>query len=166
MESLITVAHFDVMAKVMLTAAIVMGLSYATEWFNAWYGGDPTDRNLVVFEFTGAYAPMFWTMLACNVTIPQAFWFSAVRQRIFAVFLISVLINIGMWFERILIIWNTLSHDYMPSMWRLFIPTFWDWVTTFGSLGLFALMYLVFVRLIPVVSMHEVRHLVAEEQSP
>jgi len=166
MESLITVAHFDVMAKVMLTAAIVMGLSYATEWFNAWYGGDPTDRNLVIFEFTGAYAPMFWIMLVCNVAIPQAFWFSAVRQRIFAVFLISVLINIGMWFERILIIWNTLSHDYTPSVWRLFIPTFWDWVTTFGSLGLFALMYLVFVRLIPVVSMHEVRRLVAQEQTP
>lgn len=165
MESLITVAHFDVMAKVMLTAAIVMGVSYATEWFNAWYGGDPTDRKLVAFEFTGAYAPMFWTMLACNVAIPQAFWFSAVRQRISAVFLISVLINIGMWFERILIIWNTLSHDYTPSMWRLFIPTFWDWVTTFGSLGLFALMYLVFVRLIPVVSMHEVRRLIAEERS-
>lgn len=165
MESLITVAHFDVMAKVILTAAIVMGVSYATEWFNAWYGGDPTDRKLVAFEFTGAYAPMFWTMLACNVAIPQAFWFSAVRQRISAVFLISVLINIGMWFERILIIWNTLSHDYTPSMWRLFIPTFWDWVTTFGSLGLFALMYLVFVRLIPVVSMHEVRRLIAEERS-
>jgi Ni/Fe-hydrogenase subunit HybB-like protein len=165
MESLITVAHFDVMAKVMLTAAIVMGVSYATEWFNAWYGGDPTDRKLVAFEFTGAYAPMFWTMLACNVAIPQAFWFSAVRQRISAVFLISVLINIGMWFERILIIWNTLSHDYTPSMWRLFIPTFWDWVTTFGSLGLFALMYLVFVRLIPVVSMHEVRRLIVEERS-
>ncbi|MBV1698041.1 MAG: polysulfide reductase NrfD [Hyphomicrobiales bacterium] len=165
MESLITVAHFDVIAKVMLTAAIVMGVSYATEWFNAWYGGDPTDRKLVAFEFTGAYAPMFWTMLACNVAIPQAFWFSAVRQRISAVFLISVLINIGMWFERILIIWNTLSHDYTPSMWRLFIPTFWDWVTTFGSLGLFAVMYLVFVRLIPVVSMHEVRRLIAEERS-
>ena len=115
------------------------------------------------FEFTGAYAPMFWALLACNVVIPQAFWFASVRRNIVAVFVIAVLINVGMWLERILIIWNTLSHDYMPSTWRLFIPTIWDWITTFGSLGLFALMFLVFVRLVPVVSMHEVRKLVAEE---
>ena len=163
MQSLITVAHFDVMAKVMLAASIIMGLSYANEWFNGWYGGEHADRSLVAFEFTGAYAPLFWTLLLCNVVIPQAFWFAAVRDNIAAVFAIAVLINIGMWLERILIIWNTLSHDYMPGMWRLFIPTIWDWITTLGSLGLFALMYLVFVRLVPVVSMHEVRKLVAEE---
>ena len=165
MQSLITVAHFDVMAKVMLAAAIIMGMSYATEWFDGWYGGERADRSLVAFEFTGAYAPLFWTLLLCNVVIPQAFWFAAVRTNIIAVFAIAVLINVGMWLERILIIWNTLSHDYSPSMWRLFLPTIWDWITTFGSLGLFALMYLVFVRLVPVVSMHEVRKLVAEERA-
>jgi molybdopterin-containing oxidoreductase family membrane subunit len=166
MESLITIAHFDVMAKVMLAASIIMGISYSTEWFNAWYGGEHADRSLVVFEFTGSYAPMFWALLLCNVAIPQAFWFGGVRRSIVGVFIIAVIINIGMWLERILIIWNTLSHDYMPSMWRLFLPTVWDWITTFGSLGLFALMYLVFVRFIPVVSMHEVRRLVAEEIAP
>ena len=77
-----------------------------------------------------------------------------------------MLINVGMWLERILIIWNTLSHDYLPSAWRLFIPTIWDWLTTFGSLGLFALMFLVFARLLPVVSMHEVRALVARGETP
>lgn len=163
MQSLITVAHFDVMAKVMLAASIIMGLSYASEWFNGWYGGEHADRSLVAFQFTGAYAPLFWTLLLCNGVIPQAFWFAAVRENIAAVFAIAVLINIGMWLERILIIWNTLSHDYMPGMWRLFIPTIWDWITTLGSLGLFALMYLIFVRLVPVVSMHEMRKLVAEE---
>ena len=165
MQGLITLAHFDVMAKIMLAAAIIMGLSYASEWFNAWYGGEHADRSLVVFEFTGAYAPMFWALLLCNVVIPQAFWFAAVRRNLVAVFVIAILINIGMWLERILIVWNTLSHDYAVSMWRLFLPTAWDWITTFGSLGLFALMYLVFVRLIPVVSMHEVRKLVEEEGS-
>ena len=163
MQSLITVAHFDVMAKVMLVASIIMGLSYASEWFNGWYGGEHADRSLVAFAFTGSYAPLFWTLLLCNVVIPQAFWLAAVRDNIAAVVAIAVLINIGMWLERILIIWNTLSHGYMPGMWRLFIPTIWDWITTFGSLGLFALMFLVFVRLMPVVSMHEVRKLVAEE---
>jgi molybdopterin-containing oxidoreductase family membrane subunit len=163
MEALITTAHFDVMAKIMLAAAIIMGLSYATEWFNAWYGGEHADRSLVAFEFAGAYAPMFWALLLCNVIVPQAFWFPSVRASICACFVIAVLINIGMWLERILIIWNTLSHDYSVSMWRLFLPTVWDWITTVGSLGLFALMYLVFVRLLPVVSMHEVRKLVDEE---
>jgi molybdopterin-containing oxidoreductase family membrane subunit len=164
MEGVITLAHFDVMARVMLAASVIMGLSYATEWFNAWYGGDRAERGLVVFEFTGAYAPMFWALLLCNVAIPQAFWFRAVRTSIVGVFMVSIVINIGMWLERILIIWNTLSHDYTPSMWRLFLPTVWDWITTFGSLGLFALMFLVFVRFVPVVSIHEVRKLVAEEQ--
>ena len=165
MQGLITLAHFDVMAKIMLAAAIIMGLSYGSEWFNAWYGGEHADRSLVIFEFTGAYAPMFWVLLLCNVVIPQAFWFAAVRRNVVTVFVIAILINIGMWLERILIIWNTLSHDYAVSMWRLFLPTAWDWITTFGSLGLFALMYLVFVRLIPVVSMHEMRKLVDEEGS-
>ena len=166
MHGLITTAHFDVMAKVMLAASIIMGLSYATEWFNAWYGGERADRSLVMFEFAGHYAPMFWALLLCNVVIPQAFWWAAVRRSVIAVFIIAVIINIGMWLERILIIWNTLSHDYMPSAWRVFFPTLWDWMITFGSLGPFALMFLVFVRLIPVVSMHETRKLVAEGNRP
>jgi Ni/Fe-hydrogenase subunit HybB-like protein len=165
-ESLITERHFDVMAKIMLMAATIMGLSYATEWFNAWYGGEHAERGQVVFSFTGPYAPMFWTMLFCNVLVAQSFWFPAVRRSVVAVFVVAVLVNIGMWLERILIIWNTLSHDYLPSSWRLFLPTVWDWLTTFGSLGLFVLMFLIFVRLIPVVSMHEVKSLVAEEVRP
>jgi molybdopterin-containing oxidoreductase family membrane subunit len=165
MEGLITAAHFDVMAKIMLAASIIMGFSYATEWFNAWYGGERADRSLVVFEFVGSYAPMFRTLLFCNVLIPQAFWFAPIRSNVTAVFVIAVVINIGMWLERILIVWNTLSHDYSISMWRLFLPTVWDWITTIGSLGLFALMYLTFVRFIPVVSMHEVRQLVDAERA-
>ena len=86
------------------------------------------------------------------------------RSSIAAVFVIAVLINVGMWLERILIVWNTLSHDYMPSAWRLFLPTVWDWLMTIGSLGLFALAFLIFVRLIPAVSMHETRRLAAGEE--
>jgi molybdopterin-containing oxidoreductase family membrane subunit len=97
------------------------------------------------------------------VLAPQAFWFRAVRRSIAAVFALAVAINVGMWLERILIIWNTLSHGYTPSMWRLYLPTIWDWLTTFGSLGFFIFLFLIFVRLVPTVSMHEVRDLVAEE---
>jgi Ni/Fe-hydrogenase subunit HybB-like protein len=163
LQALITIEHFDVMAKVMLAASIIMGLSYATEWFAAWYHGDRAERWLVAFAFTGAYAPLYRCMLLFNVLIPQAFWFARVRRGIVAIVLISILINVGMWLERLLIVLNTLSHDYMPSMWRLFMPTLWDWLLLLGSLGLFALLYLLLVRLFPMVSMHEVRRLVSEE---
>jgi Ni/Fe-hydrogenase subunit HybB-like protein len=163
LEPLITVEHFEVMAKIMLAASLIMGLSYASEWFTAWYGGERADRSFVVFEFTGAYAPLYGALLFCNVFVPQALWFAAIRRNIVAVFTIAAVINIGMWLERILIVWNTLSHDYLPSSWRLFIPTIWDWLLLFGSLGLFALMFLVFVRIFPAVSMHEMRSLIEEQ---
>ena len=95
--------------------------------------------------------------------MPQLFWLPGIRRNIVAVFIIAIIINIGMWLERILIVWNTLSHDYLPSSWRLFIPTIWDWLLLFGSLGLFALMFLVFVRIFPAVSIHEVRGLIQEQ---
>ena len=163
LQPLITVAHFDVMAKIMLAASLIMGLSYTSEWFTAWYGGERADRSFLVFQFTGAYAPVYGALLACNVLVPQAFWFAAVRRNVVAAFGIAVIINIGMWIERILIVWNTLSHDYLPSSWRLFMPTIWDWLLLFGSLGFFALMFLVFVRIFPAVSMHEVRSLIEEQ---
>jgi len=162
-QALITREHFDVMAKVMLAASIIMGLSYATEWFDAWYHGERAERWLVIFEFTGAYAPYYWAMLLFNVVVPQAFWFKRVRRRVMAVVAISVLINIGMWLERMGIVWNTLSHGFSPSMWRLFTPTIWDWMLLSGSLGLFAFLYLILVRLFPMISMHEVRRLLFEE---
>ncbi|HZL32031.1 MAG TPA: NrfD/PsrC family molybdoenzyme membrane anchor subunit [Pseudolabrys sp.] len=163
MQAIVTIDHFDVMAKIMLAASLIMGLSYATEWFAAWYGGEHADRSLVVYMFTGTYAPMMWALLACNVFIPQLFWWRAIRRNIKAVCVIGVLINVGMWLERILIIWNTLSHGFLPSMRRSFVPTFWDWSLLLGSLGFFAFMFLLFVRLVPAVSMHEVRKLVHDE---
>jgi molybdopterin-containing oxidoreductase family membrane subunit len=163
LQPVVTTEHFDVMAKIMLAASIVIGLSYLTEWFNAWYTGEPAERSLLRFVFSGAYAPLFFAMLFCNVLAPQAFWIASVRRSIAAVFLVAIIINIGMWLERILIIWNTLSHGFVPSMWRLYLPTIWDWMITAGSLGFFTFLFLIFVRLVPVVSMHEVRDLVAEE---
>ncbi len=162
LQALITVEHFDVMAKITLAASIIMGLSYATEWYMAWYSGNSADRDLVAFMFSGAYAPLYYAQLFCNVLAPQAFWWSATRRNVMAVFVVAILINVGMWLERILIIWMTLSHGFLPSTWRLFQPTAWDWLTLFGSLGLFATMFLVFVRVIPSVSMHEVKRDVIE----
>jgi Ni/Fe-hydrogenase subunit HybB-like protein len=163
LQALITPQHFDVMARFMLAASLIMGLSYASEWFAAWYGGASAERSLVSFEFTGAYAPLYWAMLLFNVVLPQTFWLVRVRRHIVAVVVIAVFINIGMWLERITIVWNTLAHGYLPSMWRMFVPTLLDWSLLFGSLGLFAFLYLLLVRIFPMVSMHEVRRLVFEE---
>jgi molybdopterin-containing oxidoreductase family membrane subunit len=163
LQAFITHEHFNVMAKIMLAASIIMGLSYMSEWFAAWYHGERAERSLTAFQFTGSYVPLYWAMLLFNVAVPQLFWFARVRRSVVAVVSIAVLINIGMWLERIGIVMNTLSHDYLPSMWRLFVPTFWDWALLAGSLGFFAFLYLLLVRIFPMVSMHEVRKLVFEE---
>jgi molybdopterin-containing oxidoreductase family membrane subunit len=164
LEPIITVRHFDAMAKVLLTAAIAMFYCYASEWFMAWYGGAHAERTLVAHLFVGDYAPLYWLLLICNVVVPQAVWFPAIRRSIPAIVAIAIAIDIGMWIERILIIWNTLSHDYAVSMWRLFYPTLWDWILLFGPLGFFAAMYLCAVRLLPAAAMHEMRKLAHEER--
>ncbi len=156
LQALITPAHFDAIAKFLLFGSIVLGLSYATEWFMAWYGGEPAERDMVRYMFGGDYGALYWLMLACNVVAPQLFWWRAARRSLVVVCVVAVLINLGMWLERILIVWNTLSHGFLPGTWRVFTPTLWDWLLLAGSLGLFALLYLLFCRLLPVVSMHEV----------
>jgi Ni/Fe-hydrogenase subunit HybB-like protein len=165
LQHIITTRHFDAMGKILLAGAIVMGISYATEWFMAWYGGEHAERGVLRFEFTGPYAPLYWMMLACNVVVPQLLWFRRMRTGLLATFAIAIIINIGMWLERILIIWNTLSHGYLPSMRRLFHPTLWDWATLATSFGVFAFLFLCFVRLVPAVAMHDVNKRLHEEQA-
>ncbi len=163
LQALVTDKHFDLIAQILVMSSLVMGASYATEWFMAWYGADTAPRHVVHFEFTGAYAPIYWAMLLFNVILPQIFWLPAARRSVLLICLVSILINVGMWFERILIIWMTLGHDYMPSMRRLFYPTVADWLFLFAPLGFFAFLFLVFVRLLPSISIHEVRELKHEE---
>lgn len=163
-EPFITVWHFEVIGRVLLMASVVMGLSYASEWFWAWMGGDRSERHLIQFLFTGPYAPLYYGQLLFNVVVPQALWFPAVRKNILATVLISIIINVGMWLERILIVWSTLSRDYLPSMWRIFLPTVWDWALLFGSMGAFVFLFMIFVRILPALPAHELRRLWLEEQ--
>jgi molybdopterin-containing oxidoreductase family membrane subunit len=160
LEGLIVPHHFDAMARIILAASIVMGASYAAEWFSAWWGGEAADRRVVAFEFTGPYAPFYWAMLLGNVAAPQLFWAKRLRTRPAALIGVSVAVLIGMWLERILIITSSLSLGYEPSFWRLYAPTFVDFLILAGTLGAFLLLFLLFARLIPVISMHEVRKLV------
>ena len=164
LEGLIRPAHFDAIARVMLAAACVMGVSYATEWWSAWWSGDPYDLRQVRFALAGPYRLLEWAMLTCNVAIPQLFWWPAMRRSTATLASVAVAVLVGMWLERILILLNTLSIGYVPSFWRLYMPTAIDFVILAGTLGLFALLMLVFARLLPVVSMYEVRALVGERR--
>jgi Ni/Fe-hydrogenase subunit HybB-like protein len=163
LQAIITRRHFEVMARILLMASIVMFYSYATEWFMGWYGGEHADREVVRFEFTGTYAPLYWALLACNCLIPQLLWWPFARRSLFILIPVAIAINIGMWLERILIVWNTLSHGYMPSLWRTFHFTFWDWSFLVAPLGLFAFLFLIFMRLVPSISMFDVRELAHQE---
>jgi molybdopterin-containing oxidoreductase family membrane subunit len=163
LEGIITDNHFEVMARLLLLASIVMGYSYATEWFMAWYGGEHNERAVTAFSFAGSYAPLFWMLLACNVVLPQLLWWPRARRSLPILLGLSVAILIGMWLERILIIFNTLSHDYMPSMWRVFHFGFWDASFIIAPFGLFALLFLLFIRLLPAVSMFDMRELAHRE---
>jgi Ni/Fe-hydrogenase subunit HybB-like protein len=164
LEALILPVHFDMMARIVLAAAIVMGASYAAEWWSAWWSGDASDIRLVRYEFAGSYAPLFWAMLACNVLAPQLFWLARFRASTVAQVGVALAVLVGMWLERILIILNTLSTGYVPSFWRVYAPTLVDFAILAGSIAIFVLIMLVFARLLPVVSIHEARAVLAEER--
>ena len=163
LAGVIVPAHFDVMARVILAAGIVMGASYAAEWFTAAWSGDAADLRVVRYEFAGHYAWAYWAMLACNVAAPQLFWWPRWRTDPRALVGVALAVLVGMWLERILIILNTLSLGYEPSFWRTYAPTLVDFAILAGTVGAFVALLLVFARLLPVVSMHETRALVARE---
>jgi len=155
LEEVVTPRHFEVMGKVVLAGSVTLCIAYGTEWFTAWYSGEHAEREHLANLFTGTYAPLYLLMLACNLVVPQLLWFPAVRRRIGAVVAVTLILNVGMWLERILIIWNTLSHGHLPTMWSVFVPTRWDWMLLGGSIAFFALLFLVFARLLPAVAMHD-----------
>ena len=163
LEALILPAHFDAMARIILAAAIVMGASYAAEWFSAVWSGDAADLRVVRYAFAGDYRAFYWAMLACNVVAPQLFWVRRWRTSPAVLIGVAVAVLTGMWLERILIILDTLSIGYEPSFWRTYAPTLIDLTILGGSVAAFAMLMLLFARVLPVVSMHEVRRLVAEE---
>ena len=142
-----------------------MGISYLTEWFTTWYGGARIEQEHLRYLFAGDYAPLYYLMLACNVLVPQLLWSGRLRRHIPTAFVVSIVINIGMWLERILIIWNTLSHAHLPSMRHVFIPTFWDWATLGCSIGVFGFAFFCFVRLLPSVAMHDLNKRLHQEKA-
>jgi molybdopterin-containing oxidoreductase family membrane subunit len=165
LTDLITARHLDNLARMVLAAGLFVGYSYAVEIFTAFYGGDPYETALAKHRLSGHFAWTFWIAVSCNVLSIQALWFRAVRASSAALFAIGLLVLAGMWFERFMLIVTTLYRDFLPSSWGTFRPTFWDYATLGGSMGLFALLFLIFVRVLPVLPMFEMRKLVQRPEA-
>ena len=157
LEHIITLKHFDYMAKIMLLTGTIVGYAYATEFFTAWYSGNPYEVFTFLNRAGGPYAWAYWIMISCNVISPQIFWFKKARTSIPILFAASIVINIGMWFERFVIIVTSLHRDFLPSSWGYFTPTVWDVSCLLGSFGLFFTMFCLFVRFLPMVATAEVK---------
>src|SRR4051812_26777188 len=163
LENLITKKHLENMNKIMLATGTIVGYAYATEFFIAWYSGNPYERFTFLNRALGPYAWAYWTMISCNVISPQLFWFKRLRNSIPVMFTLSIFINIGMWFERFVIIATSLHRDFLPSSWGYFRPTIVDMLTFFGTFGLFLTLFLLFVRFLPMIAVSEVKGMVATE---
>jgi molybdopterin-containing oxidoreductase family membrane subunit len=137
---------------------------YFTEFFAAWRTGDVFDRYMALNRATGPYAPWFWLLLACNLLSPQVLWWKAMRRNALVLWSVAIVVNVGMWLERFIIVVTSLHRDYLPSSWGMFVPTFWDWSTFVGTLGLFAALVFLFIRYLPAISMAEMRRLVVRRE--
>jgi molybdopterin-containing oxidoreductase family membrane subunit len=156
-EHLITVRHLENMAKVILLTGSLVGYAYTLEFFIAWYGANEYEGFAFTNRAFGPYWWAYWTMVSCNVITPQIFWFKKMRTNVVVLFIASIFVNIGMWFERFVITVTSLHRDFMPSSWDYYSPTFWDVSTFVGSFGLFFTLFLLFIRFLPAIAIAEVK---------
>jgi Ni/Fe-hydrogenase subunit HybB-like protein len=168
LEDFITMRHLGNMAKVMLATGLIVAYGYMMETFMAFYSGNPFDRFLIINRMTGPYAFFYWMLIACNIAIPQIMWLRSVRNNVAILFVISLIVNVGMWLERFVIVVISLHRDFLPSSWGMYYPTRWDWATYVGTIGLFLTLLFLFIRFLPVISIYEMRTLVEEtdEEKP
>jgi molybdopterin-containing oxidoreductase family membrane subunit len=157
LEDLITMRHLDCMGKLMLGTGLIVGYGYAMEAFMSWYSGNPHEMFMYMTRATGPYRYFFWSLILCNILIPQSLWSKSVRQSIPRLFFVSIVVNIGMWLERFIIVITSLARDFLPSSWGMYYPTQWDWAVYIGTLGFFLVLMILFVRVLPSISIFEVR---------
>ena len=158
----ITKRHLDNMAKVMLATGLIVAYGYGVEAFMAWYSGNPYERFMIFNRATGPYAWSYWALIATNVVIPQLLWLKKVRANVLGLFIISLVVNVGMWLERFVIIVTSLHRDFLPSSWGMYTPTIWDVGTFVGTIGLFVSLLFLFIRVLPMISIFEMRTLLPE----
>jgi Ni/Fe-hydrogenase subunit HybB-like protein len=159
----VTKKHVDYSAQVMFATGMVVCFGYACEAWMAWYGHSLYEKQTSYQRMFGPYGWSYWALITCNFVIPQLLWSRRIRHNDLALMLISIMVLIGMWFERYVIV-ITLSREYMPSMWGRYAPTIWDWATMIGSLGLFLTLFMLFLRFLPMISITEMKELLPKEQ--
>jgi Ni/Fe-hydrogenase subunit HybB-like protein len=162
LQGLITDKHLDNMAKVMLATGLIVAYAYMLETFTAWYSGDVFESAAIWHRMTGPYASVYWSLITCNIVAPQTLWFKRVRGNPILLFIVSIIVLVGMWLERYVIIVTSLAQDFVPSSWGLFHATRWDWATYVGTIGLFLFLFFLFIRLLPMISIFEVRTLLPQ----
>jgi len=160
LEDYITVNHIELMNIIIIITGSIVGIAYITEFFIAWYSGVEAEQYAFINRATGPYWWAYATMMTCNVISPQLFWFKKIRTNIAATFILSIVVNIGMWFERFVIIVTSLHRDYLPSSWAMFYPTFYDVGVYLFTFGLFFTAFLLFAKFFPVINMAEVKSIV------
>jgi molybdopterin-containing oxidoreductase family membrane subunit len=157
LHDLITLNHLDNIAKILLLTGTIVGYAYSMEFFIAWYSGSPYEQFAFINRAFGPFAWAYWIMIFCNVVVPQIFWFRSMRRNATVLFVVSILVNIGMWFERFVIIVTTLVRDFVPANWSYFSPTVFDVLVFIGSFGLFLTLFLLFCRFLPIIALSEVK---------
>jgi hypothetical protein len=162
LEDFITERHLQNMAKVMLATGLIVGYGYLMEVFFAWYSGNPFEKFMMLNRVFGPYWYAYWALILFNILIPQALWSPRIRKSVSLVFLIALAVLIGMWLERYVIVITSLHRDFLPSSWGMYSPTIWDYATFAGTLGLFTMMMFLFIRFLPMISIAEMRTLLAD----
>jgi molybdopterin-containing oxidoreductase family membrane subunit len=156
-KNYITLDHMEVMNKIIMATGLMVGYAYASEFFVAWYSGNIYERAVFINRALGDYGWSYWMMVTCNTLIPQLFWFKAIRRSIPAMFVISIFVNIGMWFERFVITVTSLHHDFLPSNWGNYAWSVYDAAILCGSFGMFLTLFLLYLRLFPAISIAEIK---------
>ncbi|MGE3853073.1 MAG: NrfD/PsrC family molybdoenzyme membrane anchor subunit [Planctomycetota bacterium] len=163
LKTLITQRHIDNMCKIILVTGSIVGYAYITEYFIAWYSGVAAERFTFINRSLGPYWWAYWIMFSCNVFVPQIFWFKKMRSNIAVVFVVSIFVNIGMWFERFVIVVTSLHRDWVPAAWGYYTPTAVDIMTLIGSFGLFMTLFMLFLRFLPQIAIAEVKAVAMDE---
>jgi molybdopterin-containing oxidoreductase family membrane subunit len=164
LQDFITMRHLDNMGKVLLATGLIVGYGYMMEAFSAYYSGNQYERFMILNRMGGPYAIVYWCLVACNIVTPQFLWSRKVRSKAGALFAIAMVVNVGMWLERFVIVVTSLHRDFMPSAWGMYYPTRWDITTFIGTIGLFLALLFLFIRFLPLISIFEMRALVSEEE--
>jgi Ni/Fe-hydrogenase subunit HybB-like protein len=162
LQDFITMRHLDNMAKILLATGLMVTYGYVMEAFMSWYSGNGFEQYVTLNRMFGRYAPWYWTLIACNCLAPQILWFKSMRQHVGVLFVVALLVGVGMWAERYVIVVISLHRDYLFSSWGMYYPTIWDWATYIGTIGLFLCLLFLFVRFLPMISIFEMRTLLPE----